>query len=154
MTDFAFHHSSLAPLASSDHAELSVSCHVCSQSWISMSAAGPGSAGPMPPPAGPPPGFPSGHLLPPAGPPPGRMMHQLPTPMMPPPSYSITMPPPPGKAGCPKAMQHVHDVGQIAACFCQRSWLVFNAVIPCAGLLLHPCLLLCKFGCARAAVVS
>lgn len=51
----------------------------------------------MLPGAGPPPGFPSGHMLPPPGPPPGMML-QLPNPMMLAPGYGMMMPPPPGKA--------------------------------------------------------
>ena len=61
-----------------------------------LHAAGTSSATPLPPPAGPPPGFAASHLPPPTGPPPGMMMHQLPTPMMPPPGYGMMMPPPPG----------------------------------------------------------
>lgn len=59
---------------------------------------GPSSAGPgpLPPPAGPPPGFAPGHLPPPSGPPPGMMMPRMPPPMMPPPAYAVLMPPPPG----------------------------------------------------------
>ena len=60
---------------------------------------GPSSAGPgpLPPPAGPPPGFAPGHLPPPSGPPPGMMMPRMPPPMMPPPGYAVLMPPPPGQ---------------------------------------------------------
>ncbi len=68
--------------------------------------AGPSSAGPLPPPPGPPPGFASGHLPPPTGPPPGMMMGRLPPPMMPPPAYAVLMPPPPGQS--PYSMSACH----------------------------------------------
>ena len=70
--------------------------------------AGPSSAGlePLPPPAGPPPGFVPGHLPPPSGPPPSMSMHRLPPPMMPPPGYAVLMPPPPGNPS--------HDLSAIA----------------------------------------
>lgn len=60
----------------------------------------------MPPPAGPPHGFVSGHLPPPSGPPPSMSMHRLPPPMMPPPGYAVLMPPPPGDVS--------HDLSAIA----------------------------------------
>ena len=56
-----------------------------------------GTAGPLPPPLGPPPGFSAGHLPPPMGPPPGMMMARMPSPMMPLSGYAVLMPPPPGQ---------------------------------------------------------
>ena len=106
----------------------------------------------MPPPAGPPPGFVSGHLPPPS---PSMLMHRLPPPMMPPPGYTVLMPPPPGDPShdssaiaCPSLLSlHVClaslcRAGHVCCTILLTSVYVPNAAID-TGMHAHMCVCVC-----------